>query len=335
MCGIFGVIVGEQSSLTAKEVRSITNDLFKLSELRGKESSGIVIKNNERKSIEIFKNAVPASKLIKESKFNELLNSTLTSCFLNKTNKAFSIIGHTRLVTNGDQSNNNNNQPVIKNNYTGVHNGIICNIDELWKDTKDFKQNNDVDTEWLFGNLSHQLENITVPQKIFSDIFNKIEGTVSTAGYHSAYANTFLASNNGSLYYLTEKGDNALIFSSEKLILEDLIVKNKISSKFDAKDIKWAGNNQLYVINDANAQFEKIDFNSEKTVTLKKDDFTITDFSPSIPKDINVSNTKNEDYYASLFENNLEEISQLKRCSKCLLPETFPFIEYDVKGECN
>ncbi|MCO6499787.1 MAG: hypothetical protein J5I47_05345 [Vicingus serpentipes] len=335
MCGIFGVIVGDQSSLTAKEIKSITNSLFKLSELRGKESSGIVIKNNNRKSIEVFKNALPASKLIKETKYNELLDSTLSYCFSKKTIQPFSLIGHTRLVTNGDQSNNNNNQPVIKNNYTGVHNGIICNIDNLWKETKLFKQENDVDTEWLFGSLSHQLEDSNLPQKDFSTVFEKIEGTVSTAGYHSMYANTFLASNNGSLYCLAEKNGNALIFSSEKLILEDLIIQNKFSSKFSLDEIIWAGINQLYVIDDATAKFEKFDFHSEKVVELKKDSFTITDFSPSIPKEIKVSKLKREDYYSLLFENNLDEISQLKRCSKCLLPETFPFIEYNLKGECN
>lgn len=30
-----------------------------------------------------------------------------------------------------------------------------------------------------------------------------------------------------------------------------------------------------------------------------------------------------------------EKIKKLKRCTKCILPETFPFIEYDEKGECN
>ena len=29
-----------------------------------------------------------------------------------------------------------------------------------------------------------------------------------------------------------------------------------------------------------------------------------------------------------------EKINMLKRCSKCLLSETFPFIEFDEKGEC-
>jgi hypothetical protein len=36
-----------------------------------------------------------------------------------------------------------------------------------------------------------------------------------------------------------------------------------------------------------------------------------------------------------LLEFNWEEISVLKRCSKCVLPETFPFIAFDHEGVCN
>jgi len=38
---------------------------------------------------------------------------------------------------------------------------------------------------------------------------------------------------------------------------------------------------------------------------------------------------------SSLLEFNIERIKALRRCSKCLLPETFPFIKYDTNGECN
>lgn len=34
-------------------------------------------------------------------------------------------------------------------------------------------------------------------------------------------------------------------------------------------------------------------------------------------------------------ENNEAEIKHMRRCTRCLLPETFPFIEYDATGVCN
>ena len=39
--------------------------------------------------------------------------------------KPFSVIGQTRLVTNGTKFLSKNNQPIITDNIIGVHNGII------------------------------------------------------------------------------------------------------------------------------------------------------------------------------------------------------------------
>jgi hypothetical protein len=38
---------------------------------------------------------------------------------------------------------------------------------------------------------------------------------------------------------------------------------------------------------------------------------------------------------AKLFEDNSERIKELRRCTKCLLPETFPYITFDETGCCN
>ncbi len=42
-----------------------------------------------------------------------------------------------------------------------------------------------------------------------------------------------------------------------------------------------------------------------------------------------------ESHLYNLLEHNLEKISKLKRCTKCVLPETFPFIHFDSNGVCN
>ena len=43
------------------------------------------------------------------------------------------VMGHSRLVTNGAQENNQNNQPVVAGDMVGIHNGIIVNDEELWQ----------------------------------------------------------------------------------------------------------------------------------------------------------------------------------------------------------
>ena len=44
MCGIFGIIVGQKSDLSLTSVRKNSDRLFRLSESRGKEASGVVIR---------------------------------------------------------------------------------------------------------------------------------------------------------------------------------------------------------------------------------------------------------------------------------------------------
>jgi len=46
-------------------------------------------------------------------------------------------------------------------------------------------------------------------------------------------------------------------------------------------------------------------------------------------------NRSKEAHLFSLLENNIDAVRKLSRCTKCLLPETFPFIEYDHQGICN
>jgi hypothetical protein len=78
---------------------------------------------------------------------------------------------------------------------------------------------------------------------------------------------------------------------------------------------------------------EKVDF-------LRKRDLSrIDNLSPDKALDFSkVDETVNLLKHSPLrkmLEFNIDAIKKLKRCSKCLLPETFPFIRFDAKGECN
>jgi hypothetical protein len=47
------------------------------------------------------------------------------------------------------------------------------------------------------------------------------------------------------------------------------------------------------------------------------------------------TNDVNADIEKKLLEYNIEKISSLNRCTKCVLPSTFPFIQFDENGVCN
>lgn len=72
MCGIFGVLGSDNCGISAKSLRDAMNCLFKLSESRGKEASGIAARVGE--SIYIFKSPILSSKLIKTDEYKTIFN---------------------------------------------------------------------------------------------------------------------------------------------------------------------------------------------------------------------------------------------------------------------
>lgn len=276
----------------------IVNKLFIQSLSRGKDSSGIATVS--QKNISVFKLAQPANKFIKNSITQKLINNS----------KA--LIGHARMVTNGSMNFNVNNQPVIKDGLIAIHNGIIVNDDQLWKKHKNLKRRYQVDTELLLSLYRQNINQNPDLIKAFNKTIKEIKGAVSTAILFEDQKKLLLYTNTGSLYYIKTK--QYLIFASEKIFLTSLNLNKKI--------------NQLKL----NKPF-LFDIKCQK---VKK----ILDLSPnqkiSIEPTINdLELGENKKNIETKFKIIQKKVSKLKRCTKCILPETMPFIKFDKNGICN
>jgi glucosamine 6-phosphate synthetase-like amidotransferase/phosphosugar isomerase protein len=74
MCGIFGILINESSyAATSKILENSLKELFLLSETRGREAAGLVVKKSD--SVYSLKQAITASDFIKLEKFNKLIDS--------------------------------------------------------------------------------------------------------------------------------------------------------------------------------------------------------------------------------------------------------------------
>src|SRR5438093_5998478 len=147
MCGIFGVTLGEGPFRTRK-MPSLLKDLFLFSESRGKEASGIAVCS--RAKIQVLKSAVAASSMIRSSRYRQLMAETVHETG-EKLQEPTTIIGHSRLVTDGSRYDQGNNQPVLAGNCVGIHNGIIVNNEEIWKDKSDLRREYQVDSEVILA----------------------------------------------------------------------------------------------------------------------------------------------------------------------------------------
>ena len=66
MCGIFGLNIAPESSLNSSEIKEVVSKLFRLSERRGKDASGLMLLTSEY--IHVYKSPIKASKTIKTKK---------------------------------------------------------------------------------------------------------------------------------------------------------------------------------------------------------------------------------------------------------------------------
>lgn len=332
MCGILGVITKDNSRFNPSLVRAIINSLFKLSESRGKEAAGVAIRTD--KTIYVYKQPIPASQLIRSQEYKKI--------FKNYANKnQLTIIGHSRLVTDGLQTFNNNNQPVIKDDAVGVHNGIVVNVDNLFKRFSAIKRKYDVDTEIILGLIQLFKKKGDSLIRAIQNTFNHIEGSASIAILFNDSPYIALATNTGSLYaYINPKRD-IFIFASERYILERLIKKHYFQLLSDVNNILHLKACQGYIINPYNLQIKKFNFDDKITSDFPKDNINpvklkIIDFSPQDkPSETTGDKNKRRD---AIFKSKLLQYNDnlnLKRCTKCILPETFPGITFDKNGICN
>jgi Glucosamine 6-phosphate synthetase, contains amidotransferase and phosphosugar isomerase domains len=216
MCGLFGVIVKSQDH-NEFQFKNLIKNLSKYSEVRGVDSSGFCFVDDNSKSYEIIKGATRISQLLKSTR---LLNRVKPL-----KNGLLFAFGHTRLVTNGSQLSDENNQPVIKDGIVGVHNGIIVNDNEIWAKYPSLKRQYEIDTEVLISLLKYFLSTGMSLDNALLAVEKEIEGTISIALLFDDSSDFLVYSNYGSLYILTDY-KSIFILASEKNILTKLIEKH-------------------------------------------------------------------------------------------------------------
>jgi glucosamine--fructose-6-phosphate aminotransferase (isomerizing) len=344
LCGIFGILISENLRVSPKELMQITNYLFKLSESRGKEASGLALRFGE--SIYVLKEPITSSRLVKTSSYKDLFNQKLkTESHNNAKLKApILVLGHSRLQTNGQSEINTNNQPVVKDGAIGIHNGIIVNDDKLWKSFPTLSKKYDVDTE-VFLSL---LQMFRAQGKSIVDavrlVFEQIEGSASVAVQFEDTNNLVLASNTGSLYMALSQNQKILVFASEKFILQQILNYKLLSNMFSGKSIAQVKAGQGYLFNLTLTRKQtfllkdsSIDKNDNDTLKSKAKIFELYDKQPPTLPDTD-KYLLNENIKQSMIQNweaLYSSTNALKRCTRCLLPESMPYITFDEEGVCS
>jgi len=311
MCGIFGLVINKNSNFTRQTIKDICDNLFLYSATRGKESAGIAFHNG--KNIKIIKKAGSPYSFIKDKKYENVFKESYFE-FENENSisSCFSLIGHSRLVTNGFQYQDFNNQPVVTNEIVGIHNGIITNEQELWEKNKDLKRQFNVDTEIFLKLLNKNFSQTNDLEETSFKTFESIKGSASIASYFSKSNYLLLGTNTGSIFYIKDIDNKFFIFASERFILKKLAKSKPLKNKIKIQSIS-----KLEALNGIKIN---LDNNYYSLFQIKE----------------NRIKSKSEPYSkrSILIKDYSSEKKDLKRCKICILPETYPYMDFDEKGVC-
>jgi hypothetical protein len=331
MCGIFGAVAGASSQLRqSPELQRSVERLFLLSESRGKEAAGLAVTTEE--VLAVYKAAVPARDMIRSRGYQAFLREAVRD-----GRNGIAVIGHSRLVTDGGRESNENNQPVLAPGIVGIHNGIVVNHAALWQQHSELERRFEVDSEIIFALLRAALDRGLSLAEAARAVFAEIKGATSIAALFDDRDQLLLATNNGSIYYRHAPDKAAFVFSSERYIMDRFAdQQGGVVGPLQTVHLR-AGEAAIIDLTDLSVTSLELAANGaatrdgrparvqRRTVVDRAPASSDSKVAPAAPLDI--ARLEARFPYHSMRD-------ALRRCSRCVLPETMPFVDFDEQGVC-
>lgn len=319
VCGIFGICVLPQAGVDGPVLRQWTKVLFRLSESRGREAAGVAVRSGSE--VVVLRRPVAPSALVRLPEYGALFEEIASPAPGGGTARGpVVVLGHSRLVTNGLRYINDNNQPVISGGFVGVHNGIITNEERLRREVPGLAHEHQVDTEVLLQLFRHYRDAGCDLLEATRRTFTRLEGTASVAVLGTDSDAMLLATNCGSLYTCTSTTGQVFAFASERIIAERFVKGAGLTERFGPFTVGQlpAGEGCLVGIDDLTvSQFPVL--GEDGATSSGRDEARITGAVTIVDR------SSDRD----------REREGIRRCTRCVLPATVPFIRFDEEGVCN
>ncbi|MEZ5934512.1 MAG: hypothetical protein R3F54_21740 [Alphaproteobacteria bacterium] len=321
MCGVFGFVLGEGEVATRAELQEFVAAALGQSYARGKEASGLAIRSHDR--IALFKEALSSKKLLTFPPFRTWLKEELDRLAgpNDRISGPVTIIGHARLMTNGLQGINENNQPVSTGDTVAIHNGIIVNDAELTERHQDIVRQADVDSEIIPLLIDKYVLNGLNPAEALKAIFDEATGQIATVVIRADRPGLITGTNFGSLYVYDAEDGPAFLCMSEVQFLEGARKNSMLLQRLfaGASPIRLTARKGYLVNGQGRAE----------PLTFEDGDSSLQ--APLISASLSNERARLYDHQAMAAERR----RHLKRCTRCVLPETVPGIGFDDQGVCS
>lgn len=261
MCGIFGIVrrtfrIGATAGSNT-EMKNLFKQLLVKSQVRGMDSSGFFLSNKEYttstwvkgksvKSIDSYplvalnKSPISADKYVESKEYLDTIEKV--------NDWTVSLVGHTRMATQGLSEDNRNNHPFLCGNILGVHNGVITNWRKVAK-TFDLKLKGNCDSEVIFALIQQFMEKRQANlQEAISATSRQLDGGMACAVMDITNLESLTLFRRGRPLRLrfNSSSPETILFSSEDKILQDTYFEvNKKAEGLkvlDWKEVKFKDN---------------------------------------------------------------------------------------------
>ena len=329
MCGIFGIVCGSRASFTRADIERVLPPMFQLATKRGREASGLAVA--AAGAVQVFKSVGAPKTMLSSDAYRQFISQFTSFSVVNDPGSSktktiegkIAVIGHSRLVTNGGRGFAENNQPVVTENYAGIHNGIVVNDTELRKRFDLIDDSSDLDSKIIFDLINHYLPMTSTLPHAVAAAFADIEGEANIAFFSDVVEALTLATNSGSIYTASNLDAEVFIFASERSFLEKTL-KNRsfdhIRCNFDITHLKQSQG--LYV---------NLDTGLPTLFNLVSPQIRLSESSVGVEKFID----RHSDGKRLNIVPPSAHSKTIKRCTRCILPASFPLITFDENGVCN
>ena len=306
MCGLLGVIATENKHLSSEDIKKVLS-IGNLAQRRGVDASGLVLIEGSQ-NIHVVKANHGFETMIETKAAAELLA-------IGEQAQSFGLFGHSRLETHGYSGSQVNNQPVVLGNWVVVHNGVITNAKEI----KDSLGLDDGGIETDSVAIALLLEEWDRSGRVVEsgEVFSRLRGEYSVIAA-SVFGEVFCRTNVGNLYSVV--GDEGQTY----LASEPRQFPKEMQSK--CQRIELDQTIQLRNKRETAGQVSVVDASRKETgmegaqgLHLQSDEVG-ADFSRRMEK---------------VAEQAKAYSNTLRRCTACVLPETFPGISFNEQGVCS
>ena len=303
MCGIFGFVSPAGAPPDPSRLQQGLRTLMALSEPRGRDAAGVALIVPDE--IAVYRRPMAPSRLLAQPGFQRFLDDGL-SAEAAASGAELAALGHCRLVTNGTQALDQNNQPVLLDQLVGVHNGIVTNVEA---------DGDQLDSAIFFAGIAADLAAGMAIGDAIVRAYRQMEGEASIAMFARAHNALVLATNTGSLFHAARPG-GGFAFASEAHILRSALQRGDLGDGFGAVTRLAAGH--ALVVDARTGKFFPVEFSRLASEATGNREY---------------STGKN--FRQRPIVDRTRDGEALRRCTRCILPSTYPFITFDRDGVCN